>query len=1443
MYEKISQYIEKQFPAFYRDEGPRFIAFLKAYYEWLEKPENVTYKTRHLLTWSDVDTTIDDFILYFKEEYLKNIQFNTASNKQLLIKNSTDLYRSKGTERSIDLFFRLVYGVDAEVQYPAEKVFRLSDGVWEVPYYLEITYNRQNINYIGKQIVGSQSGATAFVERYIRRRAGYGTVNLIYISGLVGQFTRGETIGIMTNGSPVYTENSARLVGSVTSVIIQDNGIEFSVGDIVTFEDSERGRGGTARVTAIGEETGVVDFILHDGGWGYSLNAESIVSEKVLLANNVYGNNFALMETISQPLVEISFSNAAQLSVGDTIRSYNGSNNIANGVIIELNQNTGSANGTATISFRSGPFTTGTYYINSNTSTLNAYAVADATIRGSLMNYPRKYDLTVADSSEFILDQTVYSNSGAIGIVTNINGDVITVESQNGQFANGDGIGNTVVMNVGTRLGVYGIAKRLKTLTISNANTPSEFLTSPFIYQYGTVANSISSAVSIVSSVSGNSAVVSVLQMKGIWNQNYPLETVNSTSNGSFTYSETATGGDYVMPDDPNDAYWIATSSNTAFTVERISDGSGASFNVGSLGDQEQILINTDFLNANAEYRFKTSNYGRSMVFAVNASTLGVKTGDIMQQKRGWQPGINVLANFDPTTGIWLCNTGTSPGYVNGAYVTYEVSAGNTVLQGMQNGVIYACNVINTTAMTLYLPENGMTINSTNIPDLGSGRVSESGHGLILNIYGTIESISGNTVILSSLWPVATSSAGGSRPFTASAAGITSNVFLVANTAKNTSVSTTTNYTDIGEIDYPMPYKNMLLRTPLLGLPGLTTASPAASIAAQLSYSLTNVGSVASISAADPGSDYDIDPEVLIMERGIQALGYYNYLFEITNASSTFVVGEKINQTLPNTDVITLQVNWGVFEDPPTSPVKFFIDGNMDVSNTDDFILTAIERQRFNASYNLRPNAGFVAISSNASVGDLVRYFTEGSNTAVLSNNSFWRVQSVNSTGVVLANTTTNAVAIMTEPNTATFNPNTISNNYISIASNPFANDVIVRYVADTANTPVLGLSNNTNYYVVSSNSTVLRLSNTSGGNAIELTAGATETGHALVLYNTAANGHNLYVYHNEIPDGYRITYQGATGNGAITGLTNGTTYYVYGSNSSGVKLTSSWDGTAINITSLTGNTTAASGHFLTASPLQGYYLNRRIVSNTGAIGYVIDTYIQSANQYVVINNVSGTFNIGDSVNGVAPSSNAFILDVDTESVIVTAKGIVKEANNTHLLIKRIQLNDLWSNTLPINGEISGATANITNISAVTNEYQIGLNANVEANVITAEGQVTAFDIVDSGYGYTNNEVVQFVSADGSRAGTVKLIIGGTGRGRGYYRSSKGFLSNDIKLHDGDYYQEYSYEVFTKLSVDRYADMFKKVMHTAGTRFFGSVSLSEEGNVTVSVAESTITQE
>jgi hypothetical protein len=178
------------------------------------------------------------------------------------------------------------------------------------------------------------------------------------------------------------------------------------------------------------------------------------------------------------------------------------------------------------------------------------------------------------------------------------------------------------------------------------------------------------------------------------------------------------------------------------------------------------------------------------------------------------------------------------------------------------------------------------------------------------------------------------------------------------------------------------------------------------------------------------------------------------------------------------------------------------------------------------------------------------------------------------------------------------------------------------------------------------------------------------------------------------------------------------------------------------------------------------------------------------------------------------------------------------------MLAKRITFENTWLPNEPMIGEVSGAEADVIGVTEdITELYPIGLNADITANVVTSDGEVTALQVIDSGFAYSNGEIVDFVSEDNLRAGTAKMILDGHGIGIGYYRSSKGFLSDDIYVHDGDYYQEYSYEILSKISVDRYSDMFKKVMHMAGTKFFGSALIVEEANAALAMSSISTGQE
>lgn len=86
-------------------------------------------------------------------------------------------------------------------------------------------------------------------------------------------------------------------------------------------------------------------------------------------------------------------------------------------------------------------------------------------------------------------------------------------------------------------------------------------------------------------------------------------------------------------------------------------------------------------------------------------------------------------------------------------------------------------------------------------------------------------------------------------------------------------------------------------------------------------------------------------------------------------------------------------------------------------------------------------------------------------------------------------------------PTAQSFNANsavTDATDFIALSPNPFINNDIVTYLVAAGNTALTNLANASAYYIVSANSTGVKLASTAGGSAIDLTKGLTETGHSL---------------------------------------------------------------------------------------------------------------------------------------------------------------------------------------------------------------------------------------------------------------------------------------------------------------------------------------------------------
>lgn len=591
---------------------------------------NPIHWSRKLYTMRDVDTTLDQFIVHFKEKYLKNIEFDTNTNKRLLVKNSYDLYRSKGTERSIDLFFRLVYGEEAQVYYPGEDVMRLSAAEWVKPRYLEITDSPKTVNLVGKQIVGAVSGATAFVEKYIKRRIKGGFVYVIYISNESGTFVNNEFLKVANTAT---TYDLPKVVGSLSSVTITAGSSLFAVGDIVSFT-STNGDEGLARVASISNATGVVDFIFIDGGYGYTISGNASLSLSELADR-------------SQSIVSENVITLANVQPSNTIAGFiinNGGTGYTNGDVVTAVSNY--TNATAkVITDGSGVITEvditqpgGGFFTNIPTVTITTSGGTSANITADTKPQTRYFNyfeplrqikasivyntasnnqlftngasIYIGNSSTNVAFGTIISNAnGALG---DANGTIVISVSNNGSFSAGNTLfqNSTVfanivsITNTSATSTVMGVPERAA-LTLTGVSNIAAFAKGAEVFQLASSGEEWANAVIVDSFLSGTGGLIEVKSMKGVFREDHSTIRVRSTAAAATLTDVSLTVGVYNVSNTYVNTFNIPVfSSNTGTTanVITVAGGDNASFKVGSLSDSELIYLNTDRLNGNGTF-------------------------------------------------------------------------------------------------------------------------------------------------------------------------------------------------------------------------------------------------------------------------------------------------------------------------------------------------------------------------------------------------------------------------------------------------------------------------------------------------------------------------------------------------------------------------------------------------------------------------------------------------------------------------------------------------------------------------------------------------------------------------------------------------------------------------------------------------------------------------
>jgi hypothetical protein len=405
---KTSILVNRQVPEFVRDEYPTFVTFLEAYYQFLEGTANTGTTANTLVTTAkslrdirDVDSSLEEFETNFYNTYASLIPLDVQSNKELLFKHLVPLYKTKGSDASFKLLFRLIFGVDIDVVLPKNNVLKASSSKWQIDNKLRINQDIASI-YSGDgttktftlaQIVGADEisvfvndvlQSNFFVNKEYRKLnfnsapANNSTIRVVYDSFDTNLLNNRKVTGLKSGASAVIEQANRRIItdtynlGLPVELLINTNSLDgsFLNGEFVTIPiiNPDDPYGNTINIQASTFSI-VRQFNIIDGGFNYQVGDPVIVTGGNAAVNAIgtvssifrglietvavsrggaafanlspvaISGNGGVTLTITVDGIDQSGVNAANsyIVVSDVIASFNGNTNAVNTIISSAN--------------------------------------------------------------------------------------------------------------------------------------------------------------------------------------------------------------------------------------------------------------------------------------------------------------------------------------------------------------------------------------------------------------------------------------------------------------------------------------------------------------------------------------------------------------------------------------------------------------------------------------------------------------------------------------------------------------------------------------------------------------------------------------------------------------------------------------------------------------------------------------------------------------------------------------------------------------------------------------------------------------------------------------------------------------------------------------------------------------------------------------------------
>jgi len=385
----LSSLVSSQLPEFVREDNQTFVAFLEAYYEYLENTNGNDLKTI-----GDIDTTLESFIKHFRNEVAVNFP-NPVIDERFLLQHMKDHYLAKGSEASFKFLFRVLFNKDVTLEYPSRQMLRASDGRWNQDVSIFARVNAGNADTIIGRVVDVVTPNRTIRLQIDRRQYVEVEIDRIVLiaDGIYEFFIDRKFFGDISPGDRIRYEDTfdATILSTTSKVTIQQKGKRFRLGDLYEIKNGD-GAGSILKVSGIDSVGGInsIEFVK-------------------------YGINYATDFTatiLPQAGLSVTSAGSTALTIGGASPSYNVAlNETTNGFFEQGIINTTDYNTT--------DYWDGTYvgdvirefFVDNKYTVLDADEPAIIKITlGSLAKYPGYYtsNLGFLDDAIYIQDSRFY---------------------------------------------------------------------------------------------------------------------------------------------------------------------------------------------------------------------------------------------------------------------------------------------------------------------------------------------------------------------------------------------------------------------------------------------------------------------------------------------------------------------------------------------------------------------------------------------------------------------------------------------------------------------------------------------------------------------------------------------------------------------------------------------------------------------------------------------------------------------------------------------------------------------------------------------------------------------------------------------------------------------------------------------------------------------------